>query len=499
MTAIEEQAKTPHGERGVALIIALLAITLLMGVGFALMLSSSTESMIHSSFRRDSLALFAARGGLEEARGRLGPDAKPATTNPLTSVKIPPCDPVSPCPVANLTPGDAYYIQLNTSITPTTACTYLGMSCTDPSPPTGTVTYFATNPQGTPMPSVWVKIELATETNLNRDVDGVGGVTNAQVYWDIRNLTTTAGNPANPAYILTSLSIVPGRATRTLREIVAVGMLPAVPGPLTLDGFPGVYIPPTSNPFTLSGCDAAASPPPCNTAPPHAPSVVVPTATDVTAAQALIPDGVGVNRNGNYPGVTNNGCSGNNCGNSTVDTASVAAADDASIFPTNPLSSNYFFSSCTGVQDLQEYISAAADFTYNGNASSLATPGSFNNNNAIINVINGDATLAQNDMRPSPSDRGFGILLVTGNLTISGSSDYNGMIIVLGGTMFVSGGGGGLVQGGIFVANTTTCPTSLGPVTFDPSGGGNFTIQYDTRYTNPGNGWLPYQILSFNY
>ncbi|MBI1956243.1 MAG: hypothetical protein HYS38_07595, partial [Acidobacteria bacterium] len=109
------------------------------------------------------------------------------------------------------------------------------------------------------------------------------------------------------------------------------------------------------------------------------------------------------------------------------------------------------------------------------------------------------ASLAATDMRPSPSDRGFGVLLVTGNLTISGTSDYNGIIIVLGGTMFISGGGGGIIRGGIFVANTTTCPGSLGPVTFDPSGGGNFTIQYDSRYANPGDAWLPVQLLSLNY
>ncbi|MBI1955316.1 MAG: pilus assembly PilX N-terminal domain-containing protein, partial [Acidobacteria bacterium] len=485
-----------HREKGMALIVALLAITVLTGIGFALILSSSTESLIHGNFRQSGLALYAARAGVEEARGRMGPDLGLAT-QPAPPLKIcgfaePPGPLPTGCPttspdthIPNATTG--LYIRLNTSITPRASCTYIGVDCTDPDAAGDgltTITYLPTVQTGTLIPYVWVKITLATQFKLNRNLLDPGNLTspdNTQiVYRKGKSLSLVAGNPPNPVYIMTALAIEPGGARRIVREVGAKGKLPGLPGPLTLDGIPGVYIPPTSNPFTLSGCDGATTPnPPCNE-PQDVPSVIVPTAPDVAAAQDLIPDGppAGANRNTNYPGRTNNGCQGSNC--IPVSSASVAAANDPLIFPVNPLTSDDYFKDCAGVQLLRDYISAFADYTYNGNQNSLSTPGSFNNSNAIVNVINGNASLAATDMRPSPSDRGFGVILVTGNLTISGTSDYNGIIIVLGGTMFISGGGGGIIRGGIFVANTTTCPGTLGPVTFDPSGGGNFTIQYDS-------------------
>ena len=63
-----------NGEKGMALVVALLAIMVLTGIGFALILSSSTETLIHGNFRQSGLALYAARAGVEEARGRLGQD-----------------------------------------------------------------------------------------------------------------------------------------------------------------------------------------------------------------------------------------------------------------------------------------------------------------------------------------------------------------------------------------------------------------------------------------
>lgn len=534
------ETKSRQSERGVALIVALLAMTVMAGLGLALLVSSSTESLINASFRRSGLSFFDARGGVEEARGRLGPDALPLTntnTGSGASVAIPCSAPATCPPMYDVATGAvntnvAYYVRLDTTIDPGSAtCTYLGQSgiCRDPDAPAVAANriYFLTTQPGTAMPYVWTKITLATQKKLKRNLltpcnpsdpsdpsycDPTALDDTKMLCWknqnrlSIYNGPATAyvdcGNPVNPVYILTSLAIEPSTptpTTRIVREVVAPGKIPGLPGPLVLDGFPGVYIPPTSNPFTLSGCDAAFSSP-CNTSPPHTPSVVVPTVADVTTAQTAIPDTMGTNRNPNYPGVTNNGCNPNPvCGTGSPNSASVAAATDTTVFPNgNPLTSNPYFADCAGVANLYAYISAAADYTYNGNQSSLSTPGSLNDGNSVINVINGDATLAVTDMRPSPSDRGFGILLVTGNLTISGSTDYNGLVIVLGGTMYVTGGGGGTFIGGIFVVNQTTCPGSLGPVLFDPSGGGSFTIQYDSRYANPANGWLPMQILSMN-
>jgi autotransporter-associated beta strand protein len=226
----------------------------------------------------------------------------------------------------------------------------------------------------------------------------------------------------------------------------------------------------------------------------------VPTAGDELVAQGNIFDGppAGQNRNPRYAGRTNNGCQGANC--NPPDTASVAAADDPIWFPSgNPLTTNPFFADCAGADLLRSYITLGADYVYDGDTNSLSTPGSFNNNDRVINVINGDANLAATDLRPSPGDTGAGVLLVTGNLTMAGNSNYHGVIIVLGGTIEIGGGGGGTITGGVFVTNTTTCPATatLGTATFFPNGGA-ITIQYDSTWANPANGWLPMQILSMN-
>ena len=545
MTNMERKTenKSRQSERGVALIIALLAMAVIAGLGMTLLVSSSTESLINANFRRASLAYFDARGGLEEARGRMGPDALPLTNN-LSSVGIP-CTNAATCPpmydaatgAANL--AVAYYIRLNTTIDPSIAtCTYLGQSgiCRDPDAPASAANrvYFTTTQPGTQIPYVWTKITLATQKKLKRNLvipcdpsdpsspnycDPTALDDTKMICWknqttlSIYNGPVTAyadcGTPVNPVYILTSLAIEPGTptpTTRVLREVVAPGKVPGLPGPLVMDG-PSVYIPPTANPFVLSGCDYQNLPnPPCNEAG-DTPSVIVPTATDALNAQIAIPEGP--NRNSDYPGIQNNGCINppgpppSTC--DAADSASVAAATDPTIFPNgNPLLTNPHFADCAAVQSFQQYITLGADVIYNpvGTQTNLAlgspnSSGSFNDNRTVINVINGDADLATVDMRPSPGDTGAGILLVTGNLNIQGSTEYHGLIIVLGGTMSVTGGGNGHIYGGIFVANTTTCPSTLGPVTFDPSGG-SITIQYDSYWANPSNGWIPMQVLSMN-
>jgi hypothetical protein len=522
----------------VALIVALLAMVVIAGLGFALMVSSSTESMINASFRRSSLAYFSARGGIEEARGRMGPDALPVTNNPLTSVQIPCSPPSVACPplynaitgVADVT--RAYYILLSNAWNPTNAgCTYLNGAvgnCRDENPPPGGATFYPTTQPGTQIPYVWTKITLATQHKLKRNLvtpcnpsdpadpsycdPATLDDTQMVCWWNQTSLSLynpanpfgSCGNPINPVYILTSLTIQPGTptpTTRLVREVVAPGRIPGLPGPLTLDGIPAIYNAPAAFPFILSGCDAS-NPPPCN-APPDAPALVVPNAGDVADAQLAITDGPppANNRNPRYAGVTNNGCAGAAC--NAPDSASAVAATDVAAFPNgNPLTTNPFFANCAGVNLLQSYITAAADFIYNGDTNDLNqlvpnTSGSFDNNDTVINVINGNANLAAADLRPTPADTGAGILLVTGNLTMAGTSNYHGIIIVLGGTIEIGGGGGGTITGGIFVTNTTTCPAFLGGATFFPNGGA-ITIQYDSTWANPPLGWLPMQILSMN-
>ena len=58
-------------ERGMALLVALMAILLVMALGTALILAASVESTITRNFRNSSGALYAADAGVERAVGDL--------------------------------------------------------------------------------------------------------------------------------------------------------------------------------------------------------------------------------------------------------------------------------------------------------------------------------------------------------------------------------------------------------------------------------------------
>jgi hypothetical protein len=82
---------------------------------------------------------------------------------------------------------------------------------------------------------------------------------------------------------------------------------------------------------------------------------------------------------------------------------------------------------------------------------------------------------------------GAGILLVTGQLTLSGNFSYDGIILVIGsGNILRNGGGNGTITGGIYAANIkgpdgqiNTGDDLFGNPTFDTNGGGNSTITYN--------------------
>ncbi len=59
--------RSPSDERGVALIVALLAMTLMIALGTALILGTTTETKIVTNFRNNSESLYAADAALERA------------------------------------------------------------------------------------------------------------------------------------------------------------------------------------------------------------------------------------------------------------------------------------------------------------------------------------------------------------------------------------------------------------------------------------------------
>ncbi|MCZ6750313.1 MAG: pilus assembly PilX N-terminal domain-containing protein, partial [Acidobacteria bacterium] len=205
---LNQQPARRNRERGIALIIALLAMGVLTSVGFALMLSSSTETLIHANFRSSERAFYASRGGLEEIRGRMGPDALPA-------IQIP----------APADTNTATYI-LNGAIDPSQdGCTFTtpvgDINCEDPQRAlTLTRNFVPTVQDAGQVPYVWTKAVVATQRKLNRNLVTPGvlaGLDDAiWVCFDGENLMLApVGLPQcvpdfAPVYILTTLSIDQG-------------------------------------------------------------------------------------------------------------------------------------------------------------------------------------------------------------------------------------------------------------------------------------------------
>lgn len=90
-----------------------------------------------------------------------------------------------------------------------------------------------------------------------------------------------------------------------------------------------------------------------------------------------------------------------------------------------------------------------------------------------VHVVNGDMTFSGNAGSNGPT-----VLVVKGNLTTQGTPAFDGIIIVLGGTYTITGGGGGGLDGSIYVANLQNDGT-FGEVDLIVSGGGNAEFNYD--------------------
>src|SRR3982750_866323 len=79
---------------------------------------------------------------------------------------------------------------------------------------------------------------------------------------------------------------------------------------------------------------------------------------------------------------------------------------------------------------------------------------------------------------------GQGTLIITGDLTLDGNFNWNGVIMVLGtGHVYRSGGGHGNIYGAMFVAKFPASGADsdkFGAPVFDTSGGGTSNIQYSS-------------------
>jgi hypothetical protein len=520
-------------ERGMALILSLLALLLISAVGLGLIYMSNTETSINTNYKDTQVAFFAMRAGLEEGRDRL----RANSTFPL--------------PLPTLMPpaiGSVVYIinqaGATDTVAPTTAgnqyiddefCheSFVGLPYIAPStqtpcpaadvPPVGSfVTVVSESPYTNTASALkykWVRITLKENETTGDPLNNNTWVNSAQpagaqVCWDGTLLkervasemgplfltcaqAKNAGFNVQPVYLITALAVTPSGSRRVGQYEAGAYMITPPAAGLDFTG-PNAQFnnAPNSNNFGINGTNSGdptnvgtytpwtgpGGQAACTTQTPASlPAIAVGDAQGVTNMDSQIPS----NRDNMYtgaaplppapavPSVQNEG----------VGTA---------LYPSNNvLGPGSNWSTPAQMNALAQSMANEANIVCPGNAACGGT--TFGTDaSPRITYINGDATVSG----------GAGVLVVTGTLTFNGNTNFDGLILVIGqGIMNVKGGGGGQVNGEVLIANTNshTAPfgqlAALGSPTLNWTGGGTNFIQYNSCWADYGS-FIQYVVVA---
>jgi hypothetical protein len=212
--------------------------------------------------------------------------------------------------------------------------------------------------------------------------------------------------------------------------------------------------------------------------------------SNVTSTSGIDLDGGGDSlaafaiNNADYNTVNNviDGCNadGTNCGGSgpnvTPGDPAVLTSSNTPSFLSSVDTARQFLYGSEGM--MNSAINQGRYFTSGASAIASAAGLGASNPDGVLTFVDGDFTLGPGN------PTGQGTLIVTGNLTLDGNFNWNGVIMVLGtGHVYRSGGGNGNIYGAMFVAKFSKTGAStdvFGAPTFDTSGGGTANIQYSS-------------------
>lgn len=492
-------------ESGVALLIALIVLLLVSAVALSLMLSSGTESSLASNYRSSTSAYYAAYAGIEEARGRLVASNPDYFNNTVANF----------IPTAGLTvtPKQVRYI-LNPApgevVAPTTATNQYfdseyqqewGWSVTTAT--VQTIASVSSVPAGDQGPMFkWVRITPATEQSINLDVDNrVLPLDNTiALFYDSAHVNAAgASDPSlivsaappttgEQAYEITALAVLPNGTKKMLEYVVTpVTFNLNLDAALSMPGTVGSFSGGNSANYQIDGVDGQGSAPAipgCTPNSPGGPAVSVASSTSATTVQQGFP------RPNNYTG---NDCSYYGGGNGCVGNQALPSSMSTPASLTQTLTNiENNANACLG-------CSGAGNGTYTFSNIVSALPGGTWSNSADnpqVVYVNGSVDIS--------ASSGSGILVVTGNLTYSGNSSWNGIIMVVGQgttTFNVNGGGNGEFNGAIFVASTVDQNGNLlptfGTADFNVNGGGGSGLFYNSCWIQAVQKPTTLRVLSF--
>jgi hypothetical protein len=498
-------------ERGVALLIALLALLLISAVGLGMVYMSSTETSINSNYKDTQSAFFSMRGGLEEMRDRMRSNSVPpvpALTVPLIPAAQPgtaansivyitnpsgASDPVDPATFGNAYFDDEFCHESFTGSgvtysAPGTPCTAAG------APPAGSVAPYVASmsPYTNTAASLkykWARITLKQNGTFPTALVDSTQAASSPVCWDSMgnqevvasalgyadcNAARSAGLNVSPTYLVTSMAVTPQGSRRIGQYETAAFSITPPPSALALDGPAAVFSPtPSSVNYFANGNNTGVGgytgPGTCTaTGPAQVPAISTGDAAGVTGIKTNL---VGPpNRSANYTGT----------------------GGIPSVVNSGPTGSNQLSGAWSTPSSLNALVAAMASGADQSLTCGIGTPCSFpptglgTNASPLITFVNGDFNFGPNS--------GSGVLVVTGTLNITGNSSFNGLILVIGqGVINENGAGGGQFNGSIFLAktNSSTAPyaqlAALASPAISWNGGGTNGIQYNSCWANIGN------------
>ncbi|MBZ5530349.1 MAG: hypothetical protein LAO20_02860 [Acidobacteriia bacterium] len=508
-------------ERGMALMVALLALVLLAAIGTGLMFMADTENSINNNYRDSQRAYFAARAGGENVRVLLAPTgvlnaSASALTMPLAGantgviyVKNPTSgEAIDPTTATGATLDSNPYLDTELcqeqftgfpGLTPTTGPCSGSMLMGSP------VYYTAPTLTTASIPGIngadalafkWVRITNKQNFMgmLNRTVDGTAS-SGLQVCWDGTKevaipvgQTCTGQTPsANPVWLLTSLAVTPkfGQNSGARRMVqMEVALTPALVPPAPISTQAPVNL---QGSFVINAYDNCTCT--CTTAKIGGKNVTA-------CGGAGCYDQAHAVYTQNTVSVT--GGAGNTITSYGTDPTGAASMQNVNPWPYN-------------IDDLINTYKASAQspgYSCSGTANFFATPPTYLNCGTQTNQTFGtyptglpaepgtvDAVTEYigGSVKLTAAASGSGILIVDGDLEVNGGLNWYGLILVRGKVSFTGGAGQNVNLYGSILAGQDVNATD---VALTDTFGGSINFHYDVCALKKVNGSRPPRLLA---
>jgi len=526
--------KRLKSQRGIAMMVALLALLLLAAIGMGIMFMADTENSVNNNYRDSQKAYFAARAGAEDARLLL---VKDNALNASALALIPPQSgsPANMIYLKNPTGGEAidpttaagstlsanpylddqlcwerYNLGLTPGNGPCGSNSQTGQLLTNTNSFTATTLTTTAGVNGTDaLPFKWVRITAKQNLMGALGASGTKVATlpgnNQQVCWDgtnevvIASGTTCQGQtPAlMPVWQLTSLAVTPKvganpGSRRMVQMEVALNPPLIPPAPISVQApvsLQGSYV---LNAYDNCACSCTTVKISGNQITSCVPRVGQPANACASSAHAIYTQN-------DVSTIGNSGSTATSFGTDPTTTASVQHVNPwpnslnidnlINKYKAGAVSPSF---SCTGTQDLTaipavyKNCGTQSSQQFGDYPSGLPTEPALGSYTSVTEYIPGSVHLTSDAS-------GSGILIVDGDLDINGGLNWYGLILVRGKVSFTGGAGASTnLYGAILAGDDVNASNQAQSDNF----GGSINFQYDVCALKRLGGTTPPQLLA---